>query len=182
MGSNDFTDGTVTFVSWVFRKPSKPTTVTMDVTNKTGEVLTLLGNIRSLDGQRTAEVNPALESLANRKADKAAQPETEAQQLKAQIEKLQAQLKKMEEPKKNVVRYLAKDGSIEASSEIFELFNTMGVGKFPNDLKVFFDENTGSYTLSGSPAAIKWASAMLDKFVGARPASPKMPKLPAVVK
>jgi RNA polymerase sigma factor (sigma-70 family) len=177
VGSNDFTDGTVTFVSWVFRKPTKPTT-TLDVTNKTGETLTLLGKLKSDEGKRYTEafrrvVDPAVAVDVKKDVKVDLSVNAEAQELKAQIEVLTARLRKMEESStRTVLRYLPKDVPADVYSDALDTVVLLGSKKFPNTFKLTNQKETNSILLEGNQQAVKWAKDMLDKLVGTRPAKP----------
>ena len=185
VGSNDFTDGTVTFVSWVFRKPTKDQVTKLDLTNRSADTLTLTGKVINQDVLSKVEVRPNTVSApsANKLFAKDVFADTEVQQLRAQIEMLQALLNKVESgEKKQVYRYLPNKVSAELFSDTLDYLSMQGSKKFPNDLKLTNQRETASLLLEGSPVAVKWAKEMLDKLIGARAASPELPNLPAAGK
>jgi RNA polymerase sigma factor (sigma-70 family) len=203
VGTNDFTDGTNTFVCWVFRKTTKDKLATwVDVTNPTKDTLTLQGKVTNKDGVHRVEVTPVPESketrtltvrptaldelrtlevrptlmdpLTNKSSVGPSTPakvDSEVTQLRAKIEELTAQLKKMESADRNdVIVFRPKETSPELLTDAFELLNTLGPKKFPGAFHVEFDKQKALFVLTGKPAAIKWATGMLDKLVGQRPA------------
>ena len=181
VGSNDFTDGTVTFVSWVFRKPTKDQVTVLDMKNRSADTLTLTGKVINPGEVRGLEVRPSLPTPSPKKdVAKAAQADTEVQELRSQIEMLQALLNKVESgEKKQVYRYLPNKVSAELFSDTLDYLSMQGSKKFPNDLKLTNQRETASLLLEGSPAAVKWAKEMLDKLIGARLASPELPGVPS---